>query len=192
MQSNNHMQAFVTDLLKSKLPSSYYYHDAAHTLYVQAKTIEIATHEDCTEKEVALLSTAALWHDTGFINIYNGHEEESCKLARKYLPEYGYSAPDIDIICGMIMATKLPQSPKNKLEEIIADADLEYLGTGDAATDAESLFKELQALNPALTREQWNQKQIAFIKHHRYFTAYCNKNMEPVKAAYLKKLLSKN
>ncbi|MEP7165457.1 MAG: phosphohydrolase [Ferruginibacter sp.] len=191
MQSNQPMKEFVMNLLKSKLPLSYHYHEPAHTLYVQDKTIEIATQENCTPKEIALLSVAALWHDTGFINIYKGHEEESCKLAMQYLPGYGYSADDIQTICGMIMATKLPQSPKNKLEEIIADADLEYLGAKDADIMAEKLFSELQSLNPALTREKWNRQQISFIKNHHYFTRFCREYRESVKSAYLKKLQDK-
>ena len=185
MQSNVQMTAFVIDLLKSKLPTAYYYHDPAHTLYVQDKTIEIAEHEKCTKKEIALLSTAALWHDVGFINIYNGHEKESCSVAKEYLPGYGFSGDDIQIICDMIMATKMPQSPHNKLEEIIADADLEYLGTKNAAVMAERLFRELHALNPALTKDQWHKQQITFLQHHNYFTRFCKENREPVKSAYL-------
>lgn len=191
MQSDVQMTAFVIDLLKRELPATYYYHDPAHTLYVLDKIIEIAEHENCTKKEIALLRTAALWHDVGFINIYNGHEKESCSLAKKYLPGYGYSADDIHTICGMIMATKMPQSPHNKLEEIIADADLEYLGTDNAAAMAERLFRELHALNPTLTMAQWHKQQITFLQHHDYFTRFCKENREPVKSAYLKELKHK-
>ena len=186
MQSKLPMKEFVINLLKSKLPSSYYYHDQEHTLYVVDKTIEIAEQENCTEKEIALLGAAALWHDVGFINIYDGHEEESCALAQQYLPGYGFSDDDINKICGMIMATKLPQSPQNKLEEIIADADLEYLGTANAGIMADILFRELHSLDPKLTKERWNRQQISFIQHHRYFTRFCKENREHGKAAYLR------
>lgn len=191
MQSNLSMKEFVINLLKRELPLFYYFHDYEHTLYVVDKTIEIAKQENCTEKEIALLSTAALWHDIGYINIYEGHEEQGCTLARKYLPGYGYSDDEINSICGMIMATRIPQSPQNKLEQIIADADLEYLGTENAGIMAESLFRELQTLNPELTKEQWNQQQISFLKGHRYFTRFCKEKRQPVKQAYLKSLQDK-
>ncbi|MEZ5029234.1 MAG: hypothetical protein R2765_10685 [Ferruginibacter sp.] len=58
-----------------------------------------------------LLKTAALWHDTYYINIYKGHEEES-KLSCNYLPGYGYRDSEIDLICGMIMATKFQTTLK--------------------------------------------------------------------------------
>src|SRR5262249_13390591 len=140
MHINMHMKEFVINLLNEKLPATYYFHGYEHTLYVMDKVIEIGVNENCSEKELELLSVAALWHDVGYIHIYNGHEEEGCELARQYLPGYNFSEKEIDTICGMIMATKIPQSPKNKLEEIIADADLEYLGTTNAASFAELLF----------------------------------------------------
>jgi len=183
------MTNFVVDLLQDNIPLCYYYHNYDHTLYVQEKAIEIGRHENCTDKEIELLSAAALWHDTGYINTYKNHEEESCVLAKKYLTEYGFTPGEIDTICGMIMATKVPQLPKNKLEEIIADADLEYLGTPSAAIKSEDLFLELQSLNPSFTKKAWDQIQISFLRSHHYFTAYCKTKRELAKDNYLKELI---
>jgi predicted metal-dependent HD superfamily phosphohydrolase len=155
------------------------------------KVLEIGKHENCTVKDLELLQTAALWHDIGYINIYKGHEEESCRLAAQFLPGYAYSNDDIDSICSLIMATKIPQSPKNKLEEIIADADLEYLGTGNAAVLANRLFHELKALNPLLTEEEWKHTEIRFLETHPYFTRFCKENKEHIKQDYLKSLANK-
>ena len=154
------MQEYVLDMLRSELPKQYFYHNPDHTLYVQAKAKEIGRQEGCSEDELNLLDIAALWHDTGYIRVYKNHEEQSCLLARQYLPEYGFQSKDIDTICGIIMATKIPQIPKNKLEEIIADADLEYLGTDIFEIKSQDLFHELQSLNPVLTEDKWNEMQI--------------------------------
>lgn len=188
MQNKLAMQNFVLGLLNNKLSKFYYYHNAPHTMYVVNKAIEIAEHEKCTAEEIDLISVAALWHDAGYINTYAGHEEESCMLAKKYLPEYGYSFKAIETICGMIMATKIPQSPKNLLEQIIADADLEYLGTPAAGKTATELYKELKYINPLLTKAQWHKIQIKFLQQHHYFTNYCKTKREPSKQAYLKKI----
>ncbi len=188
MQSNIEMMNFVVRLLNANLPSYYYYHNYEHTLYVLEKALEIGLEENCTEHEIKLLTAAALWHDTGYIKTYKQHEEEGCEMAGLYLPGYGYSMSDIETVKGMIMATQIPQSPKNKLEEIIADADLEYLGTESAREKATLLYKELHSLNPLLTTEEWNKTQISFIEHHHYFTQYCKENNEPVKQLYLNTL----
>lgn len=89
----------------------------------------------------------------------------------------------------MIMATRVPQSPQSKLEEIIADADLEYLGTEEAGNKAADFFKELKHLDPSITKTEWNKRQIAFLKQHKYFTPFCKENMEPFKLQYLAELV---
>lgn len=191
MQNKEHMQAFVVDLLKEQLPPYYYYHNHQHTLDVQASAQEIGRCEGCSAEELVLLNAAALWHDTGHILRNNHHEEESCLLARQYLPGYGFTVAAIDQICGMIMATQLPQSPKNKLEAIIADADLAYLGTSQAAEQAGNLYKELLHRHPSLTAAKWNRTQITFLQMHHYFTACCRLNHEPGKQRYLQQLTDK-
>lgn len=188
MQNNLPMQNFVIGLLNEKLPANYYYHDYRHTLYVMEKAIQIGYQENCSEEELNLLEVAALWHDTGYIKVYDGHEEAGCILASEYLPGFGFSAKDINMINGMIMATKIPQTPKNKLEAILADADLEYLGTDNVTEMANDLFRELQSLNPSLTKENWDKMQISFLQKQHYFTAYCLEKRESLKAAYLLKL----
>lgn len=192
MHIKKEMVDFVIQLLKNKIPKTYYYHNVEHTLYVMNNVQVIGRAEKCTHREIMLLKTAALWHDTGYINIYKGHEEESCKLSRKYLPGYGYNEKEIEMICGMIMATKIPNNPKNNLEDIIVDADLAYLGTEMAAKYANNLFKELHMLNPQLTKENWNKTEIDFLQSHRYYTNYCLKHRLPNKIAYLDSLINAN
>ncbi len=189
MRNKLPMKKFVLNLLRSNLPPNYFYHNPEHTIYVHEKAMEIGRFEGCTEEELKLLSIAALWHDTGLTKVYKHHEDESCVMARKYLSENGYLIEDIDRICCIIMATQLPQQPQDKLGEIIADADLEYLGTACFETVSNTLFKELQSMNPSLTRACWNQMQISFLQKHKYFTRFCKENREPLKQIYLNKLL---
>ncbi len=189
MQSKKHMKEFVIDLLANSIPEYYYYHNYKHTLYVHDIALEIGRHEKCTAEELELLSAAAFWHDTGYIKTHKDHEEESCNLARHYLPEFGYSTDEIDSVCGMIRATKIPQTPKNRLEEILADADLEYMGTTSFEGIAADLFREIRSLNPELTEEKWTQIQISFLQKHHYFTSFCKENREPVKQVYLNELI---
>jgi len=190
MPNKTQMQDYVLNMLRNELPKQYSYHNPEHTLYVQEKALEIGLNEGCTEEELNLLDIAALWHDTGYTRIYRNHEEQSCQLARQYLSEYGISTAEIETICSIIMATKIPQTPKNKLEEIIADADLEYLGTETFEMKSQDLFHELQSLNPLLTKEKWDEMQISFISKHKYFTRFCQENREPVKRIYLNKLIN--
>lgn len=182
------MYSFVMGLLKNKLPVEYSYHNYRHTEYIIEKVVEIGMEENCTPGDIELLKLAALWHDVGYINTYEGHEEEGCKLVRKHFPEFGIPRKETEIVCDLIMATRIPQHPRNKLEQIIADADLEYLGTPNVSTMAENFYHELKSRNPDLSHEEWNKAQISFIGNHRYFTNYCLKNREPLKQEYLQHL----
>jgi uncharacterized membrane-anchored protein YitT (DUF2179 family)/HD superfamily phosphodiesterase len=163
-------QSFILDRLSRELRSSLHYHNIDHTQQVMRHAAFIAEKEGITGKELDLLLTAAAFHDAGFLETYSGHEEVSCKLAREYLPRYGFDAADINRISDMIMATRLPQTAPNRLSAILCDADLYYLGTDDYEHMAENLFRELIAENMISNKTEWEQQQIDFLNAHTYFT----------------------
>jgi uncharacterized protein len=188
MQNKASLHAFVMEQFK-QLPSHYYYHNLAHTLYVVKKSIIIAKHSKCTQNELDLLTVAALLHDIGFLKTYHQHEEASCKFVKKQLPKFGFTKKEINTICETILATKIPQTPTNNLGKILADADVEYLGTAKALSTSKKLFKELHCINPQLSIKDWNQLQIKFLQQHHYFTNYCLLKKTPKKLAYLNYLI---
>lgn len=178
------------DFLKEKLAPFLTYHDWNHTLHVLKMAEYIAIQEHIQEDSMLLLKTAALFHDSGFINsTAEGHEEESIRIAEKKLPEFGYTKKEIDIISGMIRATSIPQKPKTKLECILADADLEYLGTDDFKRIGDKLYLELKYVNPNLTLEEWDEIQIKFLQSHFYHTSYCIQNRTAIKEKNLNALI---
>src|ERR1700712_5187488 len=119
---------FILKKLSAELPATLSYHTIDHVRDVYNAAELIGQQESVSGDDMQLLLTAAAYHDAGFIKAAAGHEEESCRLATETLPYFGYKPGDIEKICGMIRATKIPQSPENNLEEILADADLDYLG----------------------------------------------------------------
>ena len=68
------------------------------------------------------------------------------------------------------MATKIPQSPKNQLAEILCDADLDYLGDHNFYAISQTLWQELYNLDKIDNSNNWNQIQVHFLESHRYFT----------------------
>lgn len=180
----------IITILKEKLSPLLTYHHWKHTIYVMQMAEFIAREEHCNENEILLIKTAALFHDLGFINpIVDSHEEESIRLVEQILPNYEYSTQEISLIRGMINATKIPQQPTNKLEAILADADLEYLGTDDFIFIGNKLFQEFKHENPVLNVADWNQIQIKFLQKHRYHTNYCQTHRTAKKEQNLQQLL---
>ena len=113
---------------------------------------------------------AAAFHDIGFTEHYGNHEIAGARIAAQVLSDYGFTACDIEAIIGMIIATRLPQSPRNLLEEIIADADLDVLGRTDFWSRNEALRQELANMGQKIALKQWYEGQAAFLKSHNYFT----------------------
>ncbi|MGB6268970.1 MAG: HD domain-containing protein [Olleya sp.] len=168
----------IVSILEDNLPNYLTYHNAKHTLHTLEKTIHIAHKEGVGKNDIQLLKIAALLHDSGYIKTNIEHEEESCKIAKSILADYNISNSEIIVICGMIRATKIPQSPKTHLEMILADADLEYLATTNFKPFGDKLFEELKHYNPKLTRKEWDNLQIKFLENHSYHTSYCKRYKE--------------
>ena len=122
------------------LPSRLTYHGKHHTIDVLEAAEEIIKYQKIDSEMAHLFRVSVLMHDTGFLEVYANHEEKGCEYAREWLPKLGYSNEQIDVICGMIMATKIPHKPQNDLERYICDADLDYLGTENYDSISESSF----------------------------------------------------
>ncbi len=181
---------FIKDKLTKELPAWLRYHNLQHTEDVVEAVQHLAKEEGVSPKQYTLLSTAAAFHDAGFIDGYENHEELSCKVAINYLPQFNYNEEEIKGICKLIMVTKMPQQPKTYLEEILCDADLLYLGTDKFAERAERLFAELMAKGIVKNREDWNKTQGHFLSSHRFFTNTALSNYAEKKEKNLQQFLT--
>lgn len=164
------IQEMILDKLESDLPKYLYYHNVKHTVDVVTEVELIGWAEGLDDDGILLLKTAALFHDAGHIVSYDDHEYHGTELARNFLPGFGYSPEEIDKICDIIMATKLPPQPKDIYQKIICDADLDYLGRSDMIPVSNTLYKELKEQDKIGTFNAWNQLQVKFISGHAYFT----------------------
>ncbi|HDR88922.1 MAG TPA: HD domain-containing protein [Bacteroidetes bacterium] len=164
------IQEVILDKLEKELPSYLYYHNVKHTVDVVTEVELIGWAEGCSDEEILLLKTAALFHDAGHTVQYDNHEYYGKVMAREMLPSYHYTPEQIDRICEIIMATQLPPKPKNLLEKIICDSDLDYLGRSDFIPVSNTLYRELKEQNKIGSLNDWNKLQIKFISGHQYFT----------------------
>jgi len=151
---------YVLDRLERELPKHLYYHNLKHTIDVTIGVEILGSGEGVNDEEMLLLKTAALFHDFGQVVGARGHEERSCGVAREILPKYGYDEEQIEIITGIIMATELPPKPKTLLQNIICDADLDYLGRRDFVPVSDTLYRELKVQGIIESFNEWNKLQV--------------------------------
>ena len=172
----------------NKLSPTLTYHGKHHTLDVLNVAESLCVAERIPYYETVLIMTAALLHDCGFLKHYIDHETHSCHIAKEVLPQFNYTEGDIQRICTMIMATKIPQTPLDHYAEILSDADLDYLGRNDFYTIGQSLFTEMKTMKLVETEEEWNNIQIRFLEAHRFFTTTSRSARTPCKQEHLEKL----
>lgn len=169
------------DILETRLSDKLYYHGVEHTLDVLGVVEQYIERLDIDTHEACLLRLGALFHDIGFIVSNEDHEVYSAEIARREMKSVGCDEGDIRVVEGLIAATRIPQQPKSKLEEIICDADLDYLGRDDFWEISESLYKELLAYGKVSESVGWNKIQIAFLEKHSYHTEFAKANRQPQK-----------
>ena len=185
------LKKHIIGKLEKELSPKLTYHGVQHTLAVLRACEQYIKRMRIAPGDAFLLRTAAIMHDTGYLEAHDNHEERSIKYVREILPEWNYSGQQIEIINGIIRATKIPQTPTTVLEQIIGDADLDYLGTDLFYKIGNKLFIELKNLGAISTEEEWNKLQIAFLQKHSFHTPFAKKNREPVKQKYLKEIIDK-
>jgi len=190
MAQYNKAIEYILNKLENELDPHLYYHGLHHTIDVLASVEKIAISEGVSEEDVKLLKVAAAFHDSGFLVLYKNHEEAGCGIAFEALPKFGFTKEQMNIVFEMIKATKVPQSPKTKLEKIICDADLDYLGRDDFNKISGSLYEEFKYWNIVTDHETWMHIQVNFLENHEFWTEFSKKNRTKEKLDRLMELKS--
>jgi uncharacterized protein len=173
-------KAYAFYRLETELPAEICFHDLRHTRDDVLPAAErLARLCDVEARELELITVAAAFHDTG------------ARITAQALPSFGFSSEQIEQVMGMILATRLPQTPHNLLEQIMADADLDALGRDDYFKRNELLRLELGACGLRVSLEQWYRTQIDFLENHTYFTPAARALRDPGKARNLAQLRSR-
>ena len=124
--------------------------------------------EGLPEEKLVLLAIVGYTHDLIVIPEAIDNEEKTVVFVLKNLSsgEFGFSKKDLAEIKEMILATKMPQNPKNLIEQICCDADLGSLGSANFFTISEKLREEWKKPKDI----NWLKTQQDFLKSQRYFT----------------------
>lgn len=174
---------FVSNLLKDKLSNLYSYHNFNHTLTVVNAVKVLCKKENVKENEKEILLVAAWFHDTGYVDGYENHEQESVKIATSFLKEKEQSDEFITAVSNLIMATVKEYIPKTHLEKIIKDADFAHLVGTEYETTCELLRIELKnTWNLDFSNAEWAKENLNFLMNkHRFYTDYALRKWQPLK-----------
>lgn len=183
---------YVFDLMKTKLPGVYVYHNYKHTEDVVEAIKKIGNKTGLSDEEMEIVTLAGWFHDAGFTEKSDNHEDVSIEIARNFLKEKNYKEENIEKVVSCINSTRYPQTPTNILDEVLCDADLYHLGTKDNESKSDLLRVEWEkAGNKKYTQLEWLKLNIDFLTTHKYFTKYARKALEERKTEALVSLQKK-
>lgn len=186
----NKARNYIILRLENELSEELYYHDIYHTTRSVLPAAErLAKLCGIGQGDLLLLKTAILYHDAGYIEQYSENEPIGAAIAAQHLPDFGYTDEQIEVIQGLILATRMPQSPSTLLEQIICDADLDSLGRNDFFIHSEKLRLELLSRGNYFSLRDWYEIQIEFLQSHSYFTQEAHELRDKGKQDNLEEML---
>lgn len=178
----------ILKVLKNELPENLYYHGVHHMYDVCTAVERIAHMEGIIGEDLFLLKTAALYHDAGFVEQYEKNEPIGIRMAQEALPNFGYTDDQVELVAELIRATIFPHDPKTHLQQIMCDADLDYLGREDFDEISDSLRRELYEFGKIENDKQWDEMQVGFFGVHKYFTESSKRTREGKKNENLQRI----
>lgn len=184
---------YVENLFKDKLSSVYFYHNFIHTTYTVNKAEEIIRNTPVSNEDQEKVLLALWFHDTGYIECAQNHEEEGVAILTAFLKQENFPETYIEDVSKLILATKITYEPQNLLEKIVKDADCSHFASHDYNDISDALRKEWELTNVrCFSNEEWNAGNLDMLKNrHHYYTEYAKENWEPLKNENIRKIEKK-
>ncbi len=165
--------AYVYTLFKEKLPPDILYHTYEHTVEVADAAVRIGKKTPLPKGKLPLIELAAWFHDAGFTETYDGHEEAGVRIANAYLHSRGLPEPQIHAVAALIRATRSGHAPQDAAEEVLHDADLVHTGKKNFFERSERLRREWETyLGRTFSDQGWTELQLDFLNRSPFLTAY--------------------
>lgn len=153
--------------------SKFSFHNDTHTQEVVDAVQKMASYYNLDERDTAIVTLSAYFHDLGYcVHGKDSHEERSAAIASDFFHSKDVDISLIEAVRGCILATKLPQSPKNLLEEIVCDADLFHLGSDRFDARNKLMRQEAKACGYVVSKDDWRKNTIKLMEDHHYHTEY--------------------
>ena len=164
-------QTYVSELLTRELSPKLTYHAPAHTEAVVKECRALAPAANLNADDTEALLLAAWFHDTGYLDVYDGHVFRSAERAAAWLNEQGVPTARVQLIETLIKATHRDSTPETELEKLLVDADMSNLARDDYRSRAELLRTEWElVLDKTYPTQEWAELQLNFMLAHKYLS----------------------
>ena len=168
----------VFEDILTNLPETLLFHSVKFAKKVYNQSFLLCRSEEIEQEDRLLVRTAALMLFTGLTQEYQNFENRSSVISREILPYFSYSESQIDQICNLILATKSPFEPNNRLEKILIDSKMEYLGRPDYSDQIKLLYQELRKVGLKINGQQFKKQQLELLFNFQFYTVAARRMRE--------------
>ncbi len=176
------------------MPGRMLFHDLEHTLTVARSAKEIGRGSGLRGKDLLLVELAALFHDTGYAVIHEGHEEESAKLGAAWMHARGAGPGEIKAVSSLILATRSGHVARGLPQRVLRDSDSAKAGQADFLEKGERLRAELTASSGRkIAAAAWSLENLAYLEKHRFLTPYARQRFgkqKEINLALLRRIIA--
>jgi len=180
-------RSWVKAHYEANVSAQYVYHNFQHILDVIKAVHEISEFYEINPQDKEVLLIAAYFHDAGYDQGALGHEDRSKVFMRDFMEKHQQSPAAIQVVEGIIEATR-PQSQANTLlQKILRDADFSHVGSDQYWDRCSRVRQEiLLTKQDFMTEDEWVDFELNFIKSHQFntdaaFTLYEAKKQKNIK-----------
>lgn len=160
----------VFELVNSNKSLNLHFHKNEFIEKVSHQVELLGRSENIQDDELLLLLTAGQLIYSGLSESYENFENKSVEIAREILPEYGFEEAQINRICNLILASKMPSNPQNILESILIDAKMEFIGRSDYITQVKLLYLEQKNTLKDFSKDKFMKGQVEMLSGFEFYT----------------------
>lgn len=180
---------YIAKLIDEKLSDKIEFHTFNHARYVAESAEIIGRESGLSNDDLNIVIISAWFHDIGYIIDPKNHEEESVKIATDFLTAKGIDESIITLVKNCIMATRIPQTPKDLISQVLCDADLMHLSEESYFEPINRMRKEwINLSGKKFNKLKFHRLSVKFFKKHNYCTEFAKKELQPKKEKNLQLL----
>jgi predicted metal-dependent HD superfamily phosphohydrolase len=161
----------VYQLLAEHLSPRYVFHDFNHAKATAAIAAELTAEANLPEATRNALIIAAWFHDVGYTEGEEGHEQRSAEQAKQFLKPFPETVIDHALVEQLILSTMPGQKPESKLEQWLHDAHYSFLGRKRFERRGQLLRLEEEAISGKnYTTHEWERRLLELQLDTKFLT----------------------
>ncbi len=163
------IEEMVIKKFDDEAPPDLYFHNSSLVRNISTQVDLISNAEKLPEEDYVNLKLAAVFLITGFITDYEKPMEESIRLVEEVLPGYGFTRENIDTV-SRIIKNSYTDNQETLPDNILHDAQYDYLGRVDYIKLTDRLLRELSEYGKHIDRKKWIEIQKKYLYDHQFST----------------------